>query len=60
MPRRKRSTDIDIDVFEDEGVEEVEVEQVPEAAPVAPPEVKPAPRGVGGEYITRDGKLTQS
>jgi len=60
MPRKKLSADIDVDVSEDEGTEVVEVEQVPEEAPVASPEVKPAPRGVGGEYITRDGKLTQS
>lgn len=50
MPRRKRSADIDVEVSEDEGAEEVKVEQVPEEAPVASPEVKPAPRGVGGEY----------
>lgn len=61
MPRRKRSADIDVDVSELETVTaEVEVEQVPEEAPIESPEVKPAPRGVGGEYITRDGKLTQS
>lgn len=60
MPRRKRSADIDVEGSEVEDAEEVEVEQVPEEAPVASPEVKAAPRGVGGEYITRDGKLTQS
>ncbi|KKL14068.1 hypothetical protein LCGC14_2519470 [marine sediment metagenome] len=65
MSRNKRSADIEIDpdveVSEVEGaVEDVEIEQVPEVAPVESPEKKPAPRGVGGEYITRDGKLTQS
>ncbi len=51
MPRRKRSADIDVEVSEDVDAEEVEVEQVPEEAPVASPEVKAAPRGVGGEYV---------
>lgn len=63
MPRkgsRRSAAEIDVDESEVEDVEVVEVEQVPEPAVVASPEVKPALRGVGGEYITRDGKLTQS
>ena len=65
MSRNKRSADIeidtDVDLPEVEGIaEDVEIEKVPEVAPVESPEVKPATRGVGGEYITRDGKLTQS
>jgi hypothetical protein len=63
MPRkgsRRSAAAIDVDVSEAETVEVVEVEQAPEPVAVAPPEQKPAARGVGGEFITRDGKLTQS
>lgn len=63
MPRkgsRRSVAEIDVEVSEDTDVEAVEIEQAPEPAAVASPEVKPASRGVGGEYITRDGKLTQS
>jgi hypothetical protein len=63
MPRkgsRRSVAEIDVEEFEVEDAEVVEVEQAPEPAVVVPPEQKPARRGVGGEYITRDGKLTQS